>query len=69
MQQRIKDAMDHYYEVDGMSDIEVANLSQKLGINIAVDLCGHTQGSRPGIFAARAAPVQINHLGFPGTSG
>jgi predicted O-linked N-acetylglucosamine transferase (SPINDLY family) len=52
-----------------MSDIEVANLSQKLGINIAVDLCGHTQGSRPGIFAARAAPVQINHLGFPGTSG
>ena len=36
-------------------------------IDIAIDLNGHTAHSRPGIFASRAAPIQINHLGYPGT--
>jgi predicted O-linked N-acetylglucosamine transferase (SPINDLY family) len=69
MQQRIQNGLDYFIEVDKISDFEVAKLSRKLGINIAIDLCGQTQGSRPGIFAERAAPIQINHLGFPGTTG
>jgi predicted O-linked N-acetylglucosamine transferase (SPINDLY family) len=32
-----------------------------------VDLKGYTRDARPGIFAARAAPVQVNWLGYPGT--
>jgi predicted O-linked N-acetylglucosamine transferase (SPINDLY family) len=40
-----------------------------LGIDIAIDLNGHTADGRPGIFAARAAPIQVSHLGFPGSSG
>jgi predicted O-linked N-acetylglucosamine transferase (SPINDLY family) len=39
------------------------------GIDIAVDLTGHTQEGRAGIFAGRAAPVQVTHLGYPGTTG
>jgi predicted O-linked N-acetylglucosamine transferase (SPINDLY family) len=30
---------------------------------------GYTRDSRPGIFARRAAPVQVNYLGYAGTLG
>ena len=69
MQERLKAAFDHFIEVDTMSDSEVVMLSRQLEIDIALDLGGHTQDSRPGIFALRAAPIQVSHLGFPGTSG
>jgi predicted O-linked N-acetylglucosamine transferase (SPINDLY family) len=40
-----------------------------MDIDIAIDLGGFTKGSRTGIFALRAAPIQINYLGYPGTMG
>ena len=52
-----------------MSDMEVAQLSRQMEIDIAIDLGGHTKGCRTGIFAYKAAPVQVNYLGFPGTMG
>ena len=52
-----------------MSDQEVANLSQEIGIDIAIDLCGFTAWNRAKIFFFRAAPIQINYLGYPGTMG
>jgi len=38
-------------------------------VDIAVDLMGFTQGMRLGIFAHRAAPVQVVYLGYAGTLG
>ena len=58
-----------FIDVDNMSDEEIAITSQKIGIDIAVDLKGFTQDARPGIFLHRAAPIQINYLGYPGTMG
>jgi len=52
-----------------MSDKDVALLARNLEIDIAVDLNGFTQGSRTDIFAMRAAPIQVNYLGYPGTMG
>ena len=69
MRQRVSAAFDHFIDVRSMSDLEVARLSRELGIDIAVDLKGYTQDSRPGVFAYRCAPVQVNYLGYPGTSG
>ena len=60
---------DHFIDVDHLSDQEVAELSHKLEIDIAVDLGGQTMDARTGIFALRAAPIQINYLGYPGTMG
>jgi predicted O-linked N-acetylglucosamine transferase (SPINDLY family) len=60
---------DHFIDVDHLSDQEVAELSRKLEIDIAVDLGGQTMDARTGIFALRAAPIQINYLGYPGTMG
>jgi predicted O-linked N-acetylglucosamine transferase (SPINDLY family) len=44
-------------------------MARALEVDIAIDLKGFTQDSRPGIFALRAAPVQVNYLGYPGTMG
>lgn len=69
MQQRLRGAFDAFHDVARLSDAEVAGLCRQLGVDIAVDLTGFTDGARPGIFAARAAPVQMLYLGFLGTSG
>jgi predicted O-linked N-acetylglucosamine transferase (SPINDLY family) len=52
-----------------MSDRDIALQARQDEIDIAVDLNGYTQNSRTGIFAYRAAPIQINYLGYPGTLG
>jgi predicted O-linked N-acetylglucosamine transferase (SPINDLY family) len=69
MRQRLIGAFDHFYEVGSMSDIEIAKLSRELSIDIAIDLKGFTKNSRTGIFSCRAAPIQVNYLGYPGSMG
>ena len=69
MRGRLKASFDYFIEVDKMSDLEVAQLSRQLGIHIALDLGGFTMFSRTGIFALQAAPIQVSHLGFPGSMG
>lgn len=66
---QIRNCCDRYTDVSSMSDPSVADLSRQVGIDIAIDLTGHTFNNRLGIFAYRAAPIQVNFLGFPGTSG
>jgi protein O-GlcNAc transferase len=69
VRQTLAQSFDHFQDAAGMSDREAAAWMRAEGIDIAVDLTGHTQEGRPGIFAGRAAPVQVTHLGYPGTTG
>ena len=69
MRDRLEAAFDHWIDVQSMSDLEITKLSRELEIDIAIDLNGHTADGRTGIFAARAAPIQVSHLGFPGSMG
>ena len=69
MRRRVAAAFHRFIDVRGMNDRDVARMSQSLGIHIAVDLKGYTTDARPGIFAQRCAPVQVNYLGYPGTMG
>lgn len=69
MRQRAIDAVDRFHDVAGLSDKAIADLARAQGIDIAIDLKGHTKDTRLGIFAWRAAPVQITYLGYPGSSG
>jgi len=69
MYERVSSALDHFFEVGDKSDLEIAQYSRELGIDIAVDLKGITTDSRLGIFAERCAPIQVNYLGYPGTLG
>ncbi len=69
MRKRLAAAFDRFLDVRTKSDIEVARTSRELRIDIAVDLKGFTQDARTGIFSCRAAPIQVNYLGYPGTTG
>jgi predicted O-linked N-acetylglucosamine transferase (SPINDLY family) len=69
MQTRVMAAFEHWHDVGALSDREIGRLSRELGIDIAVDLKGYTADGRPGIMAERCAPIQVNYLGYPGTSG
>ncbi len=69
MTKRLTCAFDRFIDVSKLSDQNVALMARELEIDIAIDLGGFTGGCRTGIFALRAAPVQVNYLGFPGTMG
>ena len=66
---RLQQAFNQFIDVSNMSDLKIALLARKLEIDIAVDLGGHTQDSRTGIFSYRAAPIQLGYIGYLGTMG
>jgi predicted O-linked N-acetylglucosamine transferase (SPINDLY family) len=69
MRARLVRACDRFIATEKKSDVEIAGLLRRMEIDVAVDLKGFTQGNRPGIFAQRPAPVQVNYLAHPGTMG
>jgi predicted O-linked N-acetylglucosamine transferase (SPINDLY family) len=68
MRSRLSQAFNQFIDVSGMSDLDIAKLSRELCIDIAVDLGGYTDHSRTGIFSYQAAPLQINYIGYLGTT-
>ena len=69
MTEQVKKYFNEFIDINDKSDEEVAMLSRKMGIDIAIDLCGFTNFNRAGIFSHRAAPLQVNFLGYPSTMG
>ncbi|HZY18587.1 MAG TPA: tetratricopeptide repeat protein [Ramlibacter sp.] len=66
---RLVATFDRFLDVRSDSDEAIARRSRELGVDIAVDLKGFTLDGRPGIFAQRAAPIQVSYLGYPGSTG
>lgn len=66
---RLIGAFDKFLDVRNQSAQEIATLARNLELDIAVDLGGYTHDCRTEIFAMRAAPVQVNYLGYSGTMG
>ncbi|ARN21613.1 tetratricopeptide repeat protein [Piscinibacter gummiphilus] len=69
LQQRVMAACDHFVDVSSLGNTAVSERIRADGIDIAVDLKGHTRDSRFEVLAARPAPVQVSYLGYPGTTG
>jgi predicted O-linked N-acetylglucosamine transferase (SPINDLY family) len=69
LRRRLEIALEHWVDIGARSDIAIAEAMRELGLDIAVDLGGHTTGTRTRILAFRPAPVQVSLLGFPGTLG
>ena len=67
--QRLVRAFDRFIDVRERSSSEIAALARNLNVDIAIDLGGYTVNNRADIFALRAAPVQVNYLGYLGTMG
>jgi predicted O-linked N-acetylglucosamine transferase (SPINDLY family) len=66
---RLIRAFDHFYDVRERNDREVAAMLNEMQVDIAIDRSGYTANARPGIFASRPAPIQVNYIGFPGSLG
>jgi predicted O-linked N-acetylglucosamine transferase (SPINDLY family) len=66
---RLMRAFDQFYDVRSKSDYEIAAFLHGMKVDIVIDRSGYTKGSRPGIFAFRPGPIQVNYIGFPGTLG
>ncbi|MCF8506758.1 MAG: tetratricopeptide repeat protein [Caulobacter sp.] len=67
--ERLKAKADHWLRVGGLTDAEMAARIRRDGIDILVDLGGHTGGNRLLAFARRPAPVQVSWLGYPHSTG
>ncbi len=60
---------DSAHDLFGMTDKDAHELISQHQLDIAIDLNGHTSGARTALFSHRLAPVQVNYLGYAGTSG
>ena len=67
--QRLRQLTDHWRDIAAVPDDAVADLVRNDGIDILVDLSGHTVGNRLLLFARKPAPIQMTWLGYLGTTG
>ena len=66
---RVEAGVDHFADLQTMSDAAAAERIHADGIDVLIDLNGFTALSRPAILAMRPAPVQATWVGTPGTTG
>jgi len=69
VRQKLIPTFDRFFDLKDLSDIAAAQLIRELEVDILIDLNGFTTYCRPGIFAHRPAPLQINYLGHPASMG
>lgn len=67
--QRLRGYVKHWHTVGGLEDAELAQKVRADGIDILIDLSGHTADNRLLTFARKPAPVQVSWMGYPGTTG
>jgi flagellar hook-associated protein 1 len=66
---RFRNAAAHWRAIYGKSDAEVADMVREDGVDILVDLAGHTNKTRLPLFGLKPAPVQVHWVGHTGTTG
>ncbi|MGC2459104.1 MAG: glycosyltransferase, partial [Gallionellaceae bacterium] len=66
---RIQAMVEHWLPVAGVSDAALRERIEADGIDVLIDLSGHTAHNRMAVFARRAAPVQVHYLGYFASTG
>ena len=60
---------DQYFDVNNYTNIEIARSIYQDKVDLLIDLTAYCPNNRINLMALRPAPIQINYLGFPGTTG
>jgi len=66
---RVRAACEHFVDIRDTGNCAAAQRIRADGIDILIDLKGHTRDSRMDLMAYRPAPVQASYLGYPATTG
>ncbi len=66
---KVRNSVDYFHNISNLNHLETVKKARKDELDIAIDLMGYSKKHRMPIFSYRVAPVQINYLGFPGSSG
>jgi protein O-GlcNAc transferase len=69
MRSRLQRAFNQFVDCRGWTAAQLASRIRADGIDILVDLKGHTDNARTDVLALRPAPIQVNYLGYPGSMG
>ncbi|KAF0193036.1 MAG: hypothetical protein FD165_139 [Gammaproteobacteria bacterium] len=67
--ERIRVNADVWRSTVGLSDDALGRQIRDDGIDILVDLAGHTTGNRLRVFTGKPAPIQVSYLGYCATTG
>ena len=67
--EKAKGYFDKFFNVSNLNGEEIANLSRKNQIDIAINCSGHTGYNQNEAFNCRVSSIQVNYLGYPGTMG
>jgi predicted O-linked N-acetylglucosamine transferase (SPINDLY family) len=66
---RMKALVSNWRQVNEMNDEDLARMIHADGIDILVDLAGHTARNRMGVFIRKPAAIQVTWIGYPNTTG
>jgi predicted O-linked N-acetylglucosamine transferase (SPINDLY family) len=66
---KLKDAAEHWVVLDEADRVGMLHQVRSCGLDIAVDMAGHTGGNYLDLFAQRLSPIQISWGGYPSTTG
>lgn len=69
LRRRLAAAFDHFIDARDWPSDRLADAIRADGIDILVDLKGHTEGAPTAVMAQRPAPIQVSYLGYPATMG
>jgi len=67
--EQIKGLVDGWHQVVGLNDQELASRIRDDGIDVLLEISGHTTNNRLACLALKPAPVQAHWLGYPYTTG
>ncbi len=65
----VRESVNQWDDISELSDEDACKRIRDLAVDVLVDLTGHFQSNRLGVFALRAAPIQLTMIGCMSTTG